>query len=188
MRKTMRAIKHHRSNKAEHARKKIQRLEQELTNATSLVQWLAEANHASTHAANLNTDIQQDLISLDFMNISINIRANTNTIPSHTPFLLSLDDNQENESIPESNDDDVFIVIDIELMNFNEKSRYKKFFEGESSPRSDVFLTGLSITIESEVNFSDAVKHSTPQASYEDCYSRSRYSSLSSSFISVISK
>ena len=113
---------------------------------------------------------------------------NINMISSHTFSLLSLDNNQENESILESNDDDIFIVIDIELINFSEKSRYKKFFEEEFSSHLNIFLIDLSITIELEVNFSDIIKHFTSQVSYENHYSRSCYSFLSSLFTSIISE
>src|SRR5947207_9042222 len=106
------------------------------------------------------------------MNISINIRANINMISFHISFLLSFNDNQENKSISESNDDDIFIIIDIKLINFSEKSRYKKFFEEKSFSHSNIFFTNLFITIESKINFSNIIKHFTSQVSYENHYSR----------------
>ena len=58
------------------------------------------------------------------MNIFINIHANINIISFHISFLLSFNNNQENKSISEFNNNNIFIIIDIKLINFNKKSRY----------------------------------------------------------------
>ena len=49
--------------RAEHARKKAQRLENELASSSQLVQRLIEANRASTYAASLQADLNKDLLS-----------------------------------------------------------------------------------------------------------------------------